>query len=531
MRKIQIVDVTLRDGGCVIDFNFGSKNMNTILDGLNASKVDYIEVGYINEKNGTKSGRTQFDSEQSVEDSLLSRKKMDATYLAMIDYGTYDVSKLAPRTEGGLDGIRLAFHKKDFKKIGEVGRMILEKGYLFFVQPMLTLRYSDRELLELIDLVNRELPDASGFYIVDSFGEMRHNDVIRALNLIDHNLNPDISLGFHSHNNLQMSYANSISVLQFPTMRDLYLDSSIMGMGKGAGNLASELLLEHMNLYYGKNYEISPLLNVIDTVLDSLRATSYWGYSAEYYLSAVNCCTPSYARHFHLKHTLPVNEIAELLGKIEESKKVSFDRDYADKIYYDYISRPVNDADTVSALKDIFAGEKILIIAPGKSIEKERNKVLRYIDDNADGMIVLTINALHRGIPSDYVFISNRRRYNLFSEAMKDNKDLPIIYTSNIRSNIENGYMLNYSDYICRDPVIESNAGMMLLNILVTLGARELVLAGFDGFGFQRHADDMPSDPMSNAEWDSLNRSITNHIKQISQQINVTFLTESAYQV
>lgn len=530
MKQIRIVDVTLRDGGCVIDFNFGTKNMTTILDGLNASKVDCIEVGYINEKKGTKSGRTQFDSEQSAVDSLLVGKKKDATYLAMIDYGTYDVSNLPQRTEAGIDGIRLAFHKKDFKKIGEIGRIVLEKGYLFFVQPMLTLRYSDWELLELIDLVNRELPDASGFYIVDSFGEMRHNDVIRALNLIDHNLNPDIPLGFHSHNNLQMSYANAISVLQFPTIRDLYLDSSIMGMGKGAGNLASELLLEHMNLYYGKHYEISPLLNVIDTVLDNIRATSYWGYSAEYYLSAANHCTPSYARHFHLKHTLPVNEIAELLGRIEESKKISFDQDYADKVYYDYISRPVDDADAISALEGIFAGEKVLIIAPGKSIERERDKILHYINDNADKMIILTINALHKGFSSDYVFISNRRRYKLFSEEIKDNKDVPIIYTSNIQSDIQNGYMLNYSDYICSDPIIESNAGMMLLNILVKLKARELVLVGFDGFGFQRHADDMPSDPMSNAEWDSLNRSITNHIKQISQQINVTFLTESVYQ-
>lgn len=117
---------------------------------------------------------------------------------------------------------------------------------------MITLRYSDAELLELIEIINKELPDAEGFYIVDSFGEMRPNDMSRVLNLVDHNLIPSMTLGFHSHNNLQMSYSNAIEMLKFPTNRDLMLDCSIMGMGKGAGNLNTELLLEHLNLYYGK---------------------------------------------------------------------------------------------------------------------------------------------------------------------------------------------------------------------------------------------------------------------------------------
>lgn len=529
MKKIQVIDVTLRDGGCVIDFEFGEKNMQAILDALNASKVDCVEVGYINEKKGTKCGRTQFEDAQAIESFLLNAKRDGTTYLAMIDYDTYDVSKLPARLDSGIDGIRLAFHKKDFKRIGNTGKIILEKGYKFFVQPMLTLRYSDQELLELIELINEELPNVSGFYIVDSFGEMRHNDVIRALNLIDHNLNKNIPIGFHSHNNLQMSYANAISVLQFPTARDIYVDSSIMGMGKGAGNLASELLLEHLNLYYEEKYEISPLLNVIDTVLDGIRATSYWGYSAEYYLSAIHHCTPSYARHFHLKHMLPVNEISELLGEIEENKKISFDRNYADQIYYKYITKAVNDFDAVSALNKEFAQKKVLVIAPGRSIDDEQNRILQYISDHRDSLIVVSINALHEEIPSDYIFISNRRRYKKFAELLEKGIKTPVIYTSNIQSDIENGYMLNYSDYTCSDSVIESNAGMMLLNILQKLGVEEMVLAGFDGFGFRRHAKDTPPDPMTNAEWESLNRSITTHIQAISQRTRVTFLTRSMY--
>ena len=67
-----------------------------------------------------------------------------------------------------------------------------------------------------------------------------HNS--RVLNLVDHNLISTMTLGFHSHNNLQMSYSNAIEMLKFPTNRDLMLDCSIMGMGKGAGSNSPKLI-------------------------------------------------------------------------------------------------------------------------------------------------------------------------------------------------------------------------------------------------------------------------------------------------
>ena len=167
------------------------------------------------------------------------------------------------------------------------------------------------------------------------------------LNLVDHNLIPSMPLGFHSHNNLQMSYSNAVEMLQFPTNRDLMLDCSIMGMGKGAGNLNTELLLEHLNLFYGKQYNTAPLLEVIDKVINQLHSENYWGYAVEYYLSSINGCTPSYAGHFYNKHMLPVDQVAELLGMIDENKKISFDKEYAEELYRQYNERKsIDDADT-----------------------------------------------------------------------------------------------------------------------------------------------------------------------------------------
>lgn len=196
----------------------------------------------------------------------------------------------------------------------------MEKGYKVYIQPMIVMRYTDQELLELIQEVNQELPDAEAFYIVDSFGEMRANDMDRLINLVDHNLIPTMTLGFHSHNNLQLSYSNAITFIDFHTERARMADVSIMGMGKGAGNLNTELFAEHLNLYFEKQYHIQPLLEVIDTVINQIHSEFYWGYSVEYYLSSINHCTPSYAGHFFKKHMLSIDQVSDLLKMLPEEK-------------------------------------------------------------------------------------------------------------------------------------------------------------------------------------------------------------------
>ena len=113
MNRLKVLDVTLRDGGCVNDFNFGQPYMEKILAAQEASGVDIIEMGYIDEKNGAVSGRTQYISEQVIPQCIMKRKKPGVTYVAMMDYGRFDVDKLLPRTDKDIDVIRMAFHKKN----------------------------------------------------------------------------------------------------------------------------------------------------------------------------------------------------------------------------------------------------------------------------------------------------------------------------------------------------------------------------------------------------------------------------------
>lgn len=529
MHSIKVLDVTLRDGGCVNDFNFGQLYMEKILSAQESSGVELIELGYLDENKGSLSGRTQWKSVEAIHDTLLKSKKNGVKYLAIMDYGKFNIDNLPIRTTNTIDGIRVAFHKKNMKDIPAIGRAIMDKGYDFYVQPMITMRYSDRELLDLIEMVNDKLPDATAMYIVDTFGEMRPNDMERMINIVDHNLVKSMTLGFHSHNNLQLSYSNAISLLQFPTDRNLMLDSSIMGMGKGAGNLNTELLLEHLNIFYGKNYNVRPLLEVIDKVLNQLHSEFYWGYAPEYYLSSINRCTPSYASHFYNKHQLPIDQVDELLSKIPEDKKISFDKDFAEKLWREYNdSKHIDDSNLIKEFRTIIKNKKIIIIAPGKSIIEYRDKIVELLNQN--DTISFGLN-LTDDINVDYMMTTRQDVFNLSLDAEKN-----IITTSRVSKGARgNVRILDYSRWIdISDGRTHDSSSVLLLNFLKECGANEIYLAGFDGFAVninENYSDPNLRHPVSVEQVRRRNEYYKQFISRIKKSgIKVYFVTPSKYE-
>lgn len=529
MKSIKVLDVTLRDGGCVNDFNFGQVYMEKILKAQEESGVEMIEMGYLDENKGSLQGRTQWKTPEAIYQTLMKNKKVGVTYLAIMDYGKYNVDKLPVRSEKTIDGIRVAFHKKNMLDIPVIGRKIMDKGYNFYIQPMITMRYSDREMLDLIDMINSELPDASACYIVDSFGEMRPNDLQRMLTIVDNNLISSMTVGFHSHNNLQMSYSNACSMLQFPTNRDLMLDSSIMGMGKGAGNLNSELLLEHLNLYYGKKYNISPLLEVIDKVLNQLHSEFYWGYAPEYYLSSANHCTPSYASHFYNKHQLPIDQVGELLSLLAEDKKISFDKNYAEDIWRTYNERKqVDDSGIVAEMKTILAGKKVLLIAPGKSIIEHRQDIDIILKQ--EDVVSIGLN-LTDSFDVDYLMTT---RQDVYDSAVEEGKS--VITTSNVSKGARGKVkILNYKNWIdISDGRTHDSSSVIMLNFLKTCGVKEILLAGFDGFAVninENYFDPNLRRPVSVEQVNRRNAFYKRFVEEIaSTGIIISFVTPSKYE-
>lgn len=328
-RKIELVDVTLRDGGIVINFDFGLERMQKIRSTLEASGVEFIETGYIDQRKGSPNDRTCFDSEVSIEKTLLSSgKNPGVTYLAMIDYGTYDVNRLQHRSTGGIDGIRLAFHKENWEPAIEWGKIIISKGYDLYIQPMVSTRYTDEDFKQLILVCNTQLAGAKGFYVVDSFGQMDNMAMLHKLEIADQYVSSSMKLGFHAHNNRQMAYSNALAFVEFNSRHDMMLDASIMGMGKGAGNLCTELI-EATLINEGKLYNSNILYEAISEYFADQQKKTPWGYNLDYYLSSLYSCTPSYIKIFTADKRVTTDVLIDLLKNMPDEKRAACDRTFA----------------------------------------------------------------------------------------------------------------------------------------------------------------------------------------------------------
>lgn len=521
MNNISILDCTLRDGGYCNEWKFGDKNISAIISGLQEANVDIVECGFITNKIKYSGNISKFNTVEQFEKFIPINKK-GVKFVAMINYGEYNVDDLPDANNSRLDAIRVAFHKNDMIEAINFSKKISEKGYDIFIQPMVSLNYTDIEFLKLIDLVNSIKPYA--FYIVDSFGTMKNQQLLHFYYMVDKNLDKNIVIGYHSHNNMQMSYSNAQTLVNVSNNRHIIIDSSIQGMGRGAGNLNTELFMEYLNDVRGAAYYVKPLLMLIDTVINRFYMENYWGYSLPNYLSAVHLCHPNYAQYLSSKNTLTVENMGEIFDMMADDKKNSFDKEYIEELYLKYMNRAcIND----SYLKDFsncLKGKRVLVIAPGKSGEVEKDKVAEFAKDN--NTVTIAINSEYSYCSVDYIFVSNIIRYR---EINKDNNKL--IITSNISGN--DFYLrVNYADLLNKIEAVEDNAGLMAIKFLIDIGVKEIYIAGMDGYS--RNANENYSAKelelsINDTLAEAMNKGMIEMLKEYSKTVNITMLTNSRY--
>ncbi|MBO4633523.1 MAG: aldolase catalytic domain-containing protein, partial [Lentisphaeria bacterium] len=288
-KKIQLLDCTLRDGCYIVDSKFGDPLIKGLLKRLYAAGIDIIECGWL-KNDPHKEGSAFFHLPDDLMPYLPDDPKQDRLLCLMIDWDRYDLSKLPPYSGRGADVIRMVFpHGRSTEAIA-LSRKIIEAGYKLFFQAANTLSYSNEELTVLAYDVNRS--GAEALSIVDTFGAMYPADLERIFHVLDHELDPGIKLGFHSHNNQQLSFALSIKFAELSekSKRNIIIDSSLSGLGRGAGNATTELVSSYLNRLGLAHYDMNEILDAIDTYIDPLKANFSWGYNTSYFISGYYCC-------------------------------------------------------------------------------------------------------------------------------------------------------------------------------------------------------------------------------------------------
>lgn len=518
MNTISVLDCTLRDGGYCNQWQFGETNIRRIIKSLSDSYINIVECGFL-------TNRVKYDSEFSKFttinelNSVISNSTTSTLYVAMSNFGEYDFSTLPEYSGNGVCGLRLAFHKKNAKEALKQARIIITKGYKLFLQPMVSLCYSDEEFLDLINVANDLNPYA--FYIVDSFGEMKSKDLTRLFYMIEHNLSDNIFIGFHSHNNMQLAYSNAQKLVEMQTSRNLIIDSSVFGMGRGAGNLNTELFTEYLNECRNTNYDIKPLLTIIDEVLNRFYQQKNWGYSLPNYLSALHSAHPNYAFYLDDRKTLTVESMNEIFLRMDDEKKYEFDKNYIETLYLQYMATGKTLEVHKTELQEKLKGKEILLIGPGRTAEVEKEKICDYARNK--NVVPISINYNYPYCETNFVFISNMRRFREFPS----DKRAKCIITSNIIC--DDVYLqTKYKDLLNDIEVVRDNAGLMAIKFLMAYGVSKITLAGIDGY-----SHDVDSNYVNNSmafitetsRLEAMNKGMGEVLNFYKKKVDISFLT------
>ncbi len=323
-----LLDCTLRDGGYVNNWSFDTLTAVAVIDGLYNAGARWIEIGIMGK--APKPGlQTKFSDFGQIKPLLVNRKS-DCHYAVMVTTALSDNFEYPPCGGDTPDVIRIAYFKPELEKTLSLARKLKELGYSVFLQAMATFMYSDDELGEMLKAVNALKPSA--FYMVDSFSTMYPADVRAMRDRVLGQLSPDISFGFHAHNNIQMAFANVQEFLNCDERsRPLFVDSSVFGMGRGAGNVPTELLMEYLNRG-GAQYELSHVLAVYQKYLEPIYRQYGWGYTLPYFLTAIRKTNSAYGWYYMNHGLVGLEELDSALKKIPEDVRYTLKSDIADRI-------------------------------------------------------------------------------------------------------------------------------------------------------------------------------------------------------
>lgn len=533
MNHAMLLDCTLRDGAYLIDKKFGDTTIHGIINGLQKTGIDIIEIGFLQD-DGFGEGKTVFKNSLDAE-KFVPADKGDTLYAVLADFCRYSIDNLDNYTGKSFDAVRACFFKKERYEVLEFCKQVKAKGYKLFVQPVDILGYTDTEIIEFVNLVNAIEPYC--FSIVDTFGSMYVDDLQRVYSLIDHNLVSTSKIGFHSHNNMQMSSALSQEFLKMTFgKREVVVDTTLSGMGRGAGNTPTELVAQYMVSKLGYSYDIDAMLDIIDEYMDNIRSRCSWGYDTHYFIAGAYSAHVNNIAYLKKKNSIRYKDIRYILNKIGAVPRKRYDYDLLDNTYIDYLNSDIDDSKAIAELKATLGNKNIVLIAPGATAKTCADKINQYVKDN--NAVVITVNFMYDDVKSDYMYFSNVRRYEYWKNDEKFS-DVAKIVTSNVTTAPQSDEtVVSFTNLVKCGWEHMDNSAILSLRLLDTLGVKSIAIAGLDGYDYKTSDTNYVSQEMelSNVSIESLllNEEIKEMLKDFidtkTGKEDILFITPSRFE-
>ncbi len=463
--KMKILDCTLRDGGYYTNWDFNWDDVKVYLDSLNQLPIDYIEFGYRSVKLKGYLGEYFYCPQYLLEKIRTVSNKKLVIILNEKDIKDTDVYELLTPCVGLIDMVRIAIDPKSFSRALKLAAAVKNMGFEVGFNVMYMSKWKEnKEFLELIKEVNGV---CDYFYMVDSYGGVFPEDVRNIYQLVKSQT--DVPIGFHGHNNLELALINTLTAIEQGV--DI-VDCTITGMGRGAGNLKTELLLTVLSSQGKLNFPFNDLSKTVDT-FTKIQNMYEWGTNLPYMVSGAN--------------SLPQKEVMDWVGKRYYSFN-SIIRALNNQ------SKGVQDNQKLSTFSTNERGKypKAVIVGGGSTAIEHSTAIKKYLESNPALLVIhaSSKNAMaYKSIPNKQIFClvgnEGHRMEDVFCGEIPDNTicvlpPFPRKMGTYIPSTLkENAYELkevSFSDKYC-----DSHTAIALQTI-VELDIKSVELVGYDGY-------------------------------------------------
>ncbi|MDR7577150.1 MAG: nucleoid-structuring protein H-NS [Armatimonadota bacterium] len=267
---VQVLDCTVRDGGFTNGWGFSVEFVRELYEALDAAGVDYFELGFANARerwHAPSPQRWQALTEELLQAAVPAKRK--TRLAAMVDTWGVPEGDVLPRARSRLDLVRVACRRESLREGLELVGRFQRAGYGTALNLLAVSELGPADLSTALHYV-AECP-ADVVYVVDSYGHLepsRVRDLVRRFRTAL----PHKTVGFHGHNNRQLALANTLAAAAAGAG---YVDASLLGMGRGAGNCPLELLLGFSE---APRDRLVPLLRFVQRRGAELPPPSRWAY-------------------------------------------------------------------------------------------------------------------------------------------------------------------------------------------------------------------------------------------------------------
>ena len=321
MDNIQVLDCTLREVA-LPQYAWGTETMTEIMDLLCRAGVQIVECGFL--KNGEhRQGSSLFSDTGRIDEIANAVKKHGCQIAALMDYGRFDVSTLPSARDTSLDIIRVCFKKHERHVVFDDIKRLQDKGYCVFVQHVDVPSYTEEELLAFLQRINEVQPEV--YCMVDTFGTMYEEDLQPIWMLVNATLKEEIAVGIHGHNNLMMANALAISMIRHHGCRNLVVDGTLLGAGRGAGNANTEILLHYLQKYHARPCDLTAIYRAVDKIRPILDANFQWGYTLPYFMTGITGTHVFNVDYLLAHHPMTSEQMMQVIGQLDAQQRKKYD--------------------------------------------------------------------------------------------------------------------------------------------------------------------------------------------------------------